>query len=59
MKTADEIKRDALAYLYKRQKRAKISLDQAERRGDYEAVKNLEKRLVALDWLIGVAIKEV
>ena len=58
MKKPDEIKLDALTYLYKHQKRAKLSLDQAERHGDCEAAENLKKKLTVLDWLIGLAIKE-
>lgn len=56
---ADKVQQEAFTYLNKWKKRAKIALDQAERRDDYEAAKNLRKKLAALEWLEGAAIKEM
>lgn len=54
----DSIKHNALAMLYKEQKRAKINLANAERRNaPEETISNLQRKLAALDWLIGAAIQ--
>lgn len=56
----DSIKLDALAYLYKELKMHKIALANAEKRPNVpeEQIKNIEKKIAAVDYLIGLAQKE-
>ena len=57
---SDSIKLDALAYLYKELKKFKISLANAEKHPNVpeEQIKNIEKKIAAVDYLIGLAQKE-
>ena len=50
----------ALDWLYGQQRKAKIDLGRAESKPGHtaEEIEGLNKKLVVLDWLIGVAMKE-
>lgn len=56
----DSIKLDALTYLYKELKKFKITLANAEELPNVpeEQIKNIEKKIAAVDYLIGLAHKE-
>lgn len=52
-------RQNALEYLYKELRAAKIALGRAEGKQNVtpEEIANLEKKIAALDWLIPLAIK--
>ena len=47
----------ALEYLYRQLKDHKIAWEHAKRRGDREAVDNLEKKIACVEYLIDLATK--
>lgn len=54
-----DIKKYALDMLYKSQKSLKIALGHAESRNALSVeIDNLRNKIEAVDWLIGIAIKE-
>lgn len=54
-----DVETNALALLYKLLKNARISFGHAEeRRNNPDEIRNLEKKIAALEWLIEIAIKE-
>lgn len=56
----DSIRYDAQVLLYRLLREAKFSMGHAERReNNDEERRNLEKKIAALDWIIGVVDKEV
>lgn len=55
----EQVKKEALDMLYKAQKSNRISIHHAEtRHARQEELENLWKKARAIDWLIGVALKE-
>lgn len=55
----EDVKNYAIDMLYKSLKTLKISLGYAEKRGaKHDEIDNLRKKIEAVDWLIGLAIKE-
>ena len=53
------IQNRAMHYLYKKIKRARISIGQAENKpNSAQEIANLQKKIEVLEWLAGVAIKE-
>lgn len=57
----DSIKLDVLTYLYKELKRLKISLAHAEARTNVtkEEIDNIQRKIATVDYLIGLAHKEL
>lgn len=55
----EDVKGYALDMLYKSLKSLKIALGHAEKRNaKHDEIENLHKKIEAVDWLIGLAIKE-
>lgn len=55
----EDVKNYAIDMLYKSLKALKIALGYAEKRGaKHDEIDNLRKKIEAVDWLIGLAIKE-
>lgn len=55
----EDVKGYAIDMLYKSLKTLKIALGYAEKRNaKHDEIENLHKKIEAVDWLIGLAIKE-
>lgn len=55
----DDVGKYAISMLYKAQKTLKIALDVDERqKANPEEIASLRMKIKAVDWLIGIAIKE-
>ena len=55
----EDVKGYAIDMLYKSLKTLKIALGHAEKRNaKHDEIENLHKKIEAVDWLIGLAIKE-